>query len=310
MSTTSPDQFAAMQAQINYLTAQVTTHRTELDQIRHLLEENQQLRNENAQLKAQLAAATASVSTSYSKPTVSTSAPNTETATRPTSTPSAPMGSDASQWATVTKKYRPVRPKPKPKTRASDARTFQITDGPSGFQYLYIPRSRRLTRHETRTRLRRLGVDPYRVLDITFPARSVVGLLIHVQYRALVEETLGQHNILVIHDFDPCDPIHMADPEVKQMSLADQQAFAESLHSARCEKAVLRLPYHLASPIARSFLEANIFDTDDVSRLLSRCRGAPVPPTNTDTTEKDDTDPDTDMADAKHERAPASNGKL
>ncbi|KAI8369634.1 uncharacterized protein BYT42DRAFT_560422 [Radiomyces spectabilis] len=300
-TTTPPEQFAAMQAQITYLAAQVTTHRTELDQIRRLLEENQQLRDENAQLKAQLAAATASAP----KPTVPISPLTTEAATCPTPTTPTPLGSDESTWATVSKKIRPPRIKRTVRSLAASVRTFKEAEGPGGFQYLYIPRSRRLTRQEARSRLRRLGIDPYRILDITFPARSVVGLLIHNQYRPSVLATLEKHTIKPFLDFDPLDPVHLADPEIKSLPLEEQHLFAETLHHSRCEKAVARLPYHLASPIARSFLDDAIFNEADVSRILSSCRGAPVSPA-----EEKSSDPDTDMVDAKSERAQARSGTL
>ncbi|KAI8393255.1 uncharacterized protein BYT42DRAFT_550469 [Radiomyces spectabilis] len=291
-TTTSSEQFVAMQAQITYLTAQVTTHHTKLDQIRCLLEENQQLHDENAQLKAQLAAATAS-------------APKPTAATCPTPATPTPLGSDESTLATVSKKIRPPRIKCTVRSLAASVRTFKEAEGPGGFQYLYIPRSRRLTCQEARSHLHCLGIDPYRILDITFPARSVVGLLIHNQYCPSILATLEKHTIKPFLDFDPLDPVHLADPEIKSLPLEEQHLFAKTLHYSRCEKAVARLPYHLASPIARSFLDDAIFNEADVSRILSSCRGAPVFPA-----EEKSSDPDTDMIDAKSEHTQACSGTL
>lgn len=100
---------------------------------------------------------------------------------RPTTTTTT-NGADASVWATVARRA-PTKKKtsPKPRSVESAARAFQEPTGPSGFDYVYIPRSRRLTRKKVRTRLQVMKIDPYRVLDITFPARSVVGLLTHAQ---------------------------------------------------------------------------------------------------------------------------------
>ena len=51
---------------------------------------------------------------------------------------------------------------------------FKIIIECTGFQYIYLTRKRKFTRTEIRGNLRRLGVDPSRILDISFPARSCV----------------------------------------------------------------------------------------------------------------------------------------
>ncbi|KAI8394271.1 uncharacterized protein BYT42DRAFT_478039, partial [Radiomyces spectabilis] len=70
----------------------------------------------------------------------------------------------------------------------------------------------------------------------------------------------------------------LADPEIKSLPLEEQETFAETLHFSRCKKAVICLPYHLASPVARSFLEAGVFTEENVFQLLRSCRGAPASP--------------------------------
>ncbi|KAG1387527.1 hypothetical protein G6F59_016362 [Rhizopus arrhizus] len=60
-------------------------------------------------------------------------------------------------------------------TYSAAARGFQPVTGEQGFEYIYIPRSRKMTYTEARRRLGRLGVDTWRVLDVSFPAHSVVG---------------------------------------------------------------------------------------------------------------------------------------
>ncbi|KAG1568283.1 hypothetical protein G6F48_013675 [Rhizopus delemar] len=69
-----------------------------------------------------------------------------------------------------------------------------------------------MSRRDVRSRLSVLGIDPYRVLDITFPARSVVGLLVHEQYKDVLLAQLGKAKIDIYKDFNPCDPAHLADP--------------------------------------------------------------------------------------------------
>ncbi|KAG1282527.1 hypothetical protein G6F64_014143 [Rhizopus arrhizus] len=79
------------------------------------------------------------------------------------------LGTAASSWATVASRGS----KNKLRRRAAAARGFQPVTGEQGFEYIYIPRSRKMTYTEARRRLGRLGVDTWRVLDVSFPAHSV-----------------------------------------------------------------------------------------------------------------------------------------
>ncbi|KAG0741450.1 hypothetical protein G6F24_016708 [Rhizopus arrhizus] len=78
------------------------------------------------------------------------------------SVPSPSLGTAASSWATVVSRSA----KNKLRRRAAAARGFQPVSGEQGFEYVYIPRSRRMTYTEARRRLSRLGVDSWRILDV------------------------------------------------------------------------------------------------------------------------------------------------
>ncbi|KAG0747374.1 hypothetical protein G6F24_015556 [Rhizopus arrhizus] len=86
-------------------------------------------------------------------------------------------GTEASSWAVVAANGKPRN---KVRRRLAAARGFQPVSGDQGFEYVYIPRSRRMSYSEARRRLSRLGVDNWRVLDVCFPAHSVAGLLVHL----------------------------------------------------------------------------------------------------------------------------------
>ncbi|KAG2178933.1 hypothetical protein INT43_001780 [Umbelopsis isabellina] len=97
------------------------------------------------------------------------------------------------------------------------------------YEIAYIPKNRKLTRSEIRSRLRDVGIDTTRVLDIIYPARDVIGLLVHVQYRALLKETLLQKKIETIDSFDPLDPKHIADPRHASLGTGDRCRLAVAL---------------------------------------------------------------------------------
>ncbi|KAI8368167.1 uncharacterized protein BYT42DRAFT_469859, partial [Radiomyces spectabilis] len=288
------------------LTSQVSTYEAKFAKLDSLLAEVDALRAENTNLRADNEALQARLAAALSpRPTSAAVTSTTSSPAKPSGTKTAkpsssvPLGSDQSSWATVTKKYRPVQPVALARRQAAAARAFQPNDGPTGYKYLYVPRSRRLTRQEVRSRLRRLGIDPYRVLDIIFPARSVIGLLVHVQYYEFAMAQIVNSKIQPLTDFDPLAITIIGDPEIKQMPIPDQEAFVFDLHRSRCERAISHLPYHIASPVARSFLADGILDDADLPKLLYKCRGAPPQPIkDAESTDGSSNDPDQPMTDA------------
>ncbi|KAI8388538.1 uncharacterized protein BYT42DRAFT_611571 [Radiomyces spectabilis] len=80
----------------------------------------------------------------------------------------------------------------------ADVRTFQPPTESSGFKYLYVPRSHRLARQETRTRL-----------------SCLVGILVHDQYYDVAMAQFVKAEIKPLENFDPLDISILADPESK-----------------------------------------------------------------------------------------------
>ncbi|CAO3693708.1 unnamed protein product, partial [Rhizopus stolonifer] len=181
-----------------------------------LLELNQSQVNEIAALRAQIGQAQAqpavleAASTTVSSPPVHVTIAN---AAGPS--PIRPNGASASSWATVA-----ARPgKNKVRRMESEARHFRPVTGEQGFTYVYISRSHRMTHSEARRRLGRLGVESWSVLDVCFPAHSVAGLLVHVQYKESLVALMAKAKIPVLESFDPLDHDHLADPRFKDSSV-------------------------------------------------------------------------------------------
>ncbi|KAI8364133.1 uncharacterized protein BYT42DRAFT_591013, partial [Radiomyces spectabilis] len=234
------------------------------------LDQIHHLLEENQQLhdeNTQLKAQLAATTASASKPTVPISAPNTEAVTclQPLLHLWALMNSPG---PLCPKKIRSPHVKHTFRSLAASVCTFKEAEGPSAFQ---IP-------------------------DITFPAHS---------YHSSVLATLEKHTIKPFLDLDPLAPVHLTDPKIKSLPLEEQHLFTETLHYSRCEKAMARLPYHLASPTARSFLKYAIFNEADVSRILSSCQGAPI-----SSAKEKASNPDIDMVNAKREHTQAHSSTL
>lgn len=246
--------------------------------ISELQDRNMALENENRRLRKLLesrSAATEPRQTNHSEqrsaPVVVTAASQPRPATAHTS-----QGADSSLWATVARRAPKKKTSPKPRSVESAARAFQEPTGPSGFDYIYIPRSRRLTRKEVRTRLQAMKIDSYRVLDITFPARSVVGLLIHAQYKETLLDRLAKVNIRPRLDFDPCDPKYIADPKHEQKTLSERTYIALSAHSNRCLLGLERLRFPVAAAVGKAFVNMGYIAQDELDKLLAESTDAPI----------------------------------
>ncbi|KAG1324726.1 hypothetical protein G6F57_014232 [Rhizopus arrhizus] len=188
------------------------------------------------------------------------------------------LGTAASSWATVASRGS----KNKLRRRAAAARGFQPVTGEQGFEYIYIPRSRKMTYTEARRRLGRLGVDTWRVLDVSFPAHSVVGLLVHLQYKPALVSLLEKAKIKVLDQFDPLDPDNVADPAFSSASLEVRQEKMAHISNERCLRTLERLRYPVAVAVSRFFLANAMVSDEAVSDVLAAKQDRPAFPRHRD----------------------------
>ncbi|OAD75515.1 hypothetical protein PHYBLDRAFT_166752 [Phycomyces blakesleeanus NRRL 1555(-)] len=199
---------------------------------------------------------------------------NASTSSAPT-TPKEP-GIETSTWTTtaaaahnsvVVPTALSVHKTPRPpsvRRVAASARMFAIPTGPKGYQYVYIPRSCRLTHREVRNSLKTLGVDTGHILDINFLAKDVVGILVHNQYAEKFQTTLTTVAIEILDAFDPLDPKNIADPKYKSLSDSELEEVAAELHSDRCLKALKYLCPHVAVPVGHFFCDQGWISKEDI----------------------------------------------
>src|SRR6478735_2870053 len=175
-------------------------------------------------------------------------------------------GTEASTWAVVAANGKPRN---KVRRRLAAARGFQPVSGDQGFEYVYIPRSRRMSYSEARRRLSRLGVDNWRVLDVCFPAHSVAGLLVHLQYKPALLGLLERAKVPVLSDFDPLDPQHLADPTYASASMDTRLTAIATIVNERCSRTLERLRYPVAVAVSKFFLANAMVSDEAVSEVLS-----------------------------------------
>ncbi|KAI7867301.1 hypothetical protein BDF14DRAFT_1726722 [Spinellus fusiger] len=188
--------------------------RQRLDAFEALLKENQRLKGTVTALEARIVQLTNKATTVTHEVTANT----TKTLHQADKTVK------DSTWATVAKKTHPAPPK----RQAPTAQRVESAEDPKGFSYVYIPRGRCMNHPEARHLLRTLGLDTGRILDVCFPAHSVLGLLVYFQYETEVKEVFTKrHYFYLDNGFDPLDPKHLADPKYSQFS--EQQLELEAM---------------------------------------------------------------------------------
>ncbi|KAG2191511.1 hypothetical protein INT47_011396 [Mucor saturninus] len=184
-----------------------------------------------------------------------------------------------STWATKTAETRPEKtkstsPASSLKKRIAAARPFQSTEdkGPQGFQYVYIGRSRKIIRSEVRSRLRRTGIDTGRILDVTFPASGVLGLLMHVQYVKTFTDAMNKVDATLYPNFDPLDPKHLADPRYSNMTYDERCQKMHDIVNSRAIDTLTFLRPLVVGPVARSFVDFGWIDDEDAKDALAGAR--------------------------------------
>ncbi|RKP35402.1 hypothetical protein BJ085DRAFT_1702, partial [Dimargaris cristalligena] len=141
---------------------------------------------------------------------------------------------------------------------AAATRAFQLPTGPQGYEYIIIPRGRKMSRTEARRSLCVLGIDTARILDIIFPARNHAALLVHQQYSTTLCATLKAAKVTPIEDFEFWDPKHLADPKFDNESDASKHTIAMEIHRDRCIRSLMFLSAnrpHVATAIGYFFAE-------------------------------------------------------
>ncbi len=266
-----------LQAIVLNLSAKVEQHSTVISQLLALQKENALLKSQNEELMSRIKEMEKTISNQKSQLQLvsgSGKSPAVSGSSVPSgSVPAAQNGVKTPQVSYAAKAAAAARPSPL-KKRVSAARPFKspAAQGPQGFEYVYLGRSRKIDRSEVRSRLRRAGVDTGRVLDICFPASGVLGALVHTQYVQDFIKIMTKAQAEVIKDFDPLDPVHLADPKYKSLSEASR---AQEIFSLVHKRAINTLsfvrPVSVAA-VGRSFVEKGWIDEYDLQCALRSAR--------------------------------------
>jgi len=150
------------------------------------------------------------------------------------------------------------------------ARAFTPASTDQGFKFLYIYARGKEPRNIVRSRFRKMGINPARIIDIHFPAHQVMSLLIHNDYEAELLETFAQYEIEPLTNFEPKSGKNLNDIQYKEKDEQTRNAIAEELYAKRLINTVLRVtPKSLQVALTRSFWTQRWLTETQTTALMS-----------------------------------------
>lgn len=158
-------------------------------------------------------------------------------------------------------------------------RLFSPMDAASSsksYTYVYLPHSRPMNRQKVRSIFRGLSIDNLRILDITFPAKDTIGVLLHEAYLPEFESKFLEIGISPLSDFDPLDSKHIADPKHQHLPKEDRIRLAQSLQQQRCIQTLNFVRPNLVCGIAKYFINQR-WISDPIAKNIITKR-VPNPP--------------------------------
>ncbi|KAI9320807.1 hypothetical protein BX666DRAFT_2131043 [Dichotomocladium elegans] len=148
-------------------------------------------------------------------------------------------------------KIASAAPKKPAKTQA--VRAFQEASGPSQYTFVYIPCRRHLCHHEVRQMLAVLKIPQSRVLDVQFPAKGTVALLVHTAFHDELVEKLKVDGVNPRQSFDPLAAEIVGNTEHANKPAAERALLAKSIFANRMLRSCARMPRPLGYSVARFF---------------------------------------------------------
>lgn len=139
------------------------------------------------------------------------------------------------------------------KREATAVRFFQTPSTNQGFQYLYLPTKARIPLGKLRTTFKKLGVNNGRLLDLHYPDRNIVAVLVHNDYAPELTELLSKKGVKLNTTFDPCAASVLKDPKYATDTLEQRQQIAQQLHNQRVQKALIHIRGPAKFAVARFF---------------------------------------------------------
>ncbi|KAL0073617.1 hypothetical protein F4703DRAFT_1972194, partial [Phycomyces blakesleeanus] len=127
---------------------------------------------------------------------------------------------------------------------------LQPESGPSAYAFVYLPCHHHLKYSQVRKLLKTFKIQQSCVLDIAFPERGTLFLLVHNDFKNKITQLFADIGVSMKTDFDPLDHQIIADLAHAHKPMQDCQQLAYKLHHQH----LLALCLCLSAPLGKSVM--------------------------------------------------------
>jgi hypothetical protein len=153
----------------------------------------------------------------------------------------------------------------------SAARFFQPPSPNQGFTFTYFHLKTRIPIGKLRTKLKTLGINNGRILDIHYPSTNTVAFLVHIDFVLELKQHLANYKVFADNDFNPYEGEYLKDPRYNNLSKEDRDTEAIRIHQTRCFTTILKLKQPVQHAVANFFLQDGDISEDLWDEYVTTC---------------------------------------
>ncbi|KAI9468269.1 MAG: hypothetical protein EXX96DRAFT_624239 [Benjaminiella poitrasii] len=148
--------------------------------------------------------------------------------------------------------------------------TTNKSDPSYHFEYVYFPSKHRTCRKIQRENLRTLGADNGRILNITYPAKTVVGFFVHKMYSAEIIRLMKTAGVKIIK-YDPTDGKNLTSPDFAHHPSEVKNTIAREKHNERIARALFHIRLSVAKSVALFFHKQQWITDEELTDHITSC---------------------------------------
>ncbi|KAJ8651364.1 hypothetical protein O0I10_013120 [Lichtheimia ornata] len=138
------------------------------------------------------------------------------------------------------------------------------------YDIVYLTSPQRTSHGEARRALAIFNIPQARIIDVHFPIRGIIGLLIHADFKTELLDLLKQAKVNPV-DFNPTAPATIINPEYADYTGEQRADKAKELYSNRMLRACARMPKaYLGASILRHFVSLAEDDPHHLDKVVEK----------------------------------------
>jgi hypothetical protein len=153
--------------------------------------------------------------------------------------------------------------------RFFDAPAIFTEDSTPLFNYVYFENKFRTKISTLRNDLRKVGIDTGRIIDIHYPSRGVVALLMHVDYIPTLTAIFTKFNKVELTKYDQFSASHVIDTEGESYTEDEKAALAKHFQQTRLSRALTHMRPQIRNTVARAFALHGWLSDEQIKKAIA-----------------------------------------